>query len=105
MPSITGYGPARCGPVERYSSPTSKRVLTWAKVRQQTVYVLPTRTPQLYTGELRRQASYVVWSGLRPPGLDADVELPLLESLVAYMSDVALGATKSADLSRRPIAG
>jgi hypothetical protein len=82
-----------------------QRVLTWAKVRQQTVYVLPTRSPQLYTDELRRQASYVVRSGLRPPGLDADVELPLLESLIAYVSDVALSATKSADLSRRPIAG
>ena len=61
--------------------------------------------PAIHRRKLRRQASYVVWSGLRPPGLDADVELPLLESLVAYMSDVALGATKSADLSRRPIAG
>jgi hypothetical protein len=60
-------------------------ILDWATARQQTVYVLPDGTPRPYTGVLREQATFLVRPGLTA-ATDPDVELPLLESLLALVS-------------------
>jgi hypothetical protein len=77
-----------------------RAALSWAKVRHQSIFVLPDPTPRPYSAALRRQATYLVGPGLIANALEADVSLPLLESLREYVSSTTLGASRSAPAVR-----
>jgi hypothetical protein len=61
-------------------------IFDWAKASQQSIYVLPDRTPRPYTAAVRERATFLIRPGLTVRGADPDVELALLESLVATVS-------------------
>ena len=61
-------------------------IFDWAKASQQSIYVLPDKTPRPYTAAVRERATFLIRPGLTVRGADPDVELALLESLVAIVS-------------------
>jgi hypothetical protein len=74
-------------------------VVTWARTKSQSIFVLPDSTPGHNAGALRRQATYLVQPGLVPTEV-ADVSLPLLESLLEYVSKAKTESRRSASEAR-----
>jgi len=67
--------------------------LTWARTKRQSIFVLPEPTPRHYAGALRREATYLVQSDLVPTDV-ADVSLPLLASLLEYVSSAKIQSSR-----------
>ena len=67
--------------------------LAWARTRSQSIFVLPDPTLRHYAGALRRQATYLVRSDLVPTDV-ADVSLPLLASLLEYVSSAKIQSSR-----------